>query len=186
MVSKFDVNLHYPNKFNEKLKKNPKASMNIKLLTEKSVILTCKLGEVVTIHADKVKPNTCLHLKPYSYQENQELPYEVWSDSRHYKEIYSIYEHNNRLYLVSTDHNLTIWQQMAHSSNVKYLYCIKFLTAPVQFFFHCENDPRTVFALLKDSAVRSFSPLEEGNHQINEYWKFSKKFKIKKAMLHPS
>jgi hypothetical protein len=42
-----------------------------------------------------------------------------------------------------------------------------------------------VFALLRDSAVRSFTPLEEGSHQLNEYWKFSKKFKIKKAVCHP-
>ncbi len=31
-------------------------------------------------------------MKPYSMQED-ELEYSVWSDSRHYKEIYFIYSH---------------------------------------------------------------------------------------------
>ncbi len=89
--------------------------------------------------------------------------------------------------MVSTDHNLTIWQLAAGQSvQAKYLYSIKFLTAPVSYFFHAEHDPRTIFTLLKDSAIRSFSPLEEGSHQLNEYWKFSKKYKIKKATCHPS
>ena len=88
--------------------------------------------------------------------------------------------------MISTDHNMTIWQKHQNYRDVKYLYSIKFLTSPVQFFFHSEGDPRTVYALLKDSPIRSFTPLEEGNHQINEYWKFSKKYKIKKAVLHPS
>jgi hypothetical protein len=53
-------------------------------------------------------------------------------------------------------------------------------------FFHSEIDPRNVFALLKDSNIRSFTPLEEGSHQLNEYWKFAKKYKVKKAVCHPS
>jgi len=86
--------------------------------------------------------------------------------------------------MISTDHNLTIWLKQGNS--IKYLYSIKFLTAPVQYFFNSEVEPKTVYALLKDSAIRSFIPLEEGSHQINEYWKFSKKYKIKKAVFHPS
>ena len=68
--------------------------------------------------------------------------------------------------MVSTDHNLTVWQGAPRSDKVKYLYSIKFLTSPVQFFFHAEADPRTVFALLKDSNIRCFTPLEEGSHQL--------------------
>lgn len=34
--------------------------------------------------------------------------------------------------------------------------------------------------------MRSFTPLDEGSHQLNEYWKFSKKFKIRKAVCHPT
>lgn len=64
------------------------------------------------------------------------------------------------------------------------MYTIKFLTSSIQNFFYSENDPRNIFALLKDSAVRSFTPLDEGSHQLSEYWKFSKKYKIKKAVCH--
>lgn len=111
--------------------------------------------------------------------------YEVWPDSKHYKEIYFIYQHTDRLYAISTDHNLSVWQ-IAPQGKVKFVYTLKFLTAAVQSFFYPESDPRNVFALLKDSAVRSFTPLDEGSHQLNEYWKFSKRFKIKKAVCHPS
>jgi len=107
----------------------------------------------------------------------------VWTDGKHYKEIYYIYEHNNRLYIISTDHNLTIWMKSPNLT-VKYLYTIKFLTSSIQNFFYSESDPRNIFALLKDSAVRSFTPLDEGSHQLSEYWKFSKKYKIKKAVCH--
>jgi hypothetical protein len=85
--------------------------------------------------------------------------YEVWADSRHYKEIYFIYQHSERLYVISTDHNLTVWEK-GPLGRVKYIYTLKFLTASVQSFFYSETDPRNVFALLKDSAVRSFTPLD--------------------------
>lgn len=85
--------------------------------------------------------------------------------------------------MISTDHNLTVWQHQ--KQDVKYLYSIKFMTAPVQYFFHSQVEPKTVYALLKDSAIRSFTPLEEGGHQLSEYWKFSRKYKVKKAVLHP-
>ena len=86
--------------------------------------------------------------------------------------------------MVSTDHNLTVWQKQPLQP--KYLYSIKFLTSSVSFFFTAEHDPRTVFALLKDANLRSFAPLEKGSHQLAEYWKCSKKYKIKKAVAHPS
>lgn len=157
--------------------------MTIKLLSPDDIVLTGKFGEIVTIHSKLIKDRDSLVIKPYSNQEG-EVQYTCWSDSRHYKEIYFIYGHLDRLYAVSTDHNLTIWQVQG-KSETKYLYSIKFLTAPVQNFFYSESDPRNLFALLKDSAVRSFTPLEKGGNQINEYWKFSKKYRIKKAMCHP-
>jgi hypothetical protein len=184
-IKRFEVSIYYPKKFAEKLKNNPKASMSLKLLSASVVVLTGKFGEVVTIDAEKVQHQSTLQIKPYSYQEG-ELAYSCWLDSHHYKEIYCIYRHLERLYLISTDHNLTIWQLQPPATAVKYLYAVKFLTAPVQFFFRGEKDPRTAFALLKDSAIRSFTPLEEGSHQINEYWKFSKKYRIRKAVLHPN
>lgn len=88
--------------------------------------------------------------------------------------------------MVSTDHNLTVWQTLPNKTEVKYLFSVKFLTSPVLSFFTSQDDPRNVFALLKDSNIRSFSPLEEGSHQLAEYWKFSKKYTIKKACCHPS
>jgi hypothetical protein len=86
--------------------------------------------------------------------------------------------------LISTDHNLSVW--LPTPQTVKFLFTIKFLTAPVAAFFHSEHDPRMLYALLKDSAIRSFSPLEEGSHQLSEYWKFSRKYSIKKAITHPN
>lgn len=185
-IKRFDVNFYYPKKLLEKLKQNQKASLTIKLLSSKAIILTGKLGEIVTLHMDVIKNEEAVNVKPYSWQEEEVREYEVWADSKHYKEIYFIYQHVDRLYIISTDHNLTVWDIVSQPGKAKFIYTLKFLTASVNSFFYSESDPRNVFALLKDSAVRSFTPLDEGSHQLNEYWKFSKKFKIKKAVCHPS
>ena len=129
------------------------------MLSREAVIITGKLGEIVTLHTDFIKNDEAIAIKPYSYQEEEIKQYEIWSDTRHYREIYQIYEHCNRLYIISTDHNLTVWERNSPKS-VKYVYAIKFLTSSVQSFFFSESDPRNVFALLKDSVVRSFVPFD--------------------------
>jgi hypothetical protein len=86
--------------------------------------------------------------------------------------------------MISTDHNLSVWQNSVNNMPIKNLYSIKFLTAyPLNIFFS-ENDHRTIFFLLRDSVIRSCSPLDKGAHYLNEYWKFTKKFRIKKAVSH--
>lgn len=60
------------------------------------------------------------------------------------------------------------------------------MTASTQSIFFCENDPKVIFILLKDSIIRSCIPLSEGSYFLNEYWKFTKKFKITKAICHPT
>lgn len=137
---------------------------------------------MVSLYIDFIEEGSNLTIRPYSYEEEVK-GYKVWIDSKHYKEIYAIYEHQNHYFMISTDHNLTIWNNT--KNGCKYLYSIKFLTSSVQNFFFSESDPRNVFALLKDSIVRSFSPLDEGSHYLNEYWRFTKKYKIKKAICHP-
>lgn len=110
--------------------------------------------------------------------------------------------------MIATDHILTVWARVKHQHNdtyfeeigsvmrntsveilqkpsLKYLYSIKFLTAAPTTIFTCEQDPYTLFFLLKDSIVRSCSPLDVGSHYLNEYWKFTKKYKIVKAVCHP-
>lgn len=69
--------------------------MTIKLLSESEVIITGKFGEIVTLKADLIVDGSKISIKPYSYEEKseEETQYEVWPDSRHYKEIYWIYKH---------------------------------------------------------------------------------------------
>ena len=43
-----------------------------------------------------------------------------------------------------------------------------------------------MFLLLKDSIIRSAVPLGQGAYYLNEYWKFTKKFKVLKAVCHPT
>jgi hypothetical protein len=64
------------------------------------------------------------------------------------------------------------------------LYCIKFLTAELQSIFYNESDPQTAYFLLKDSIIRSTVPLGNQNYFLNEYWKYTKKHKITKAVAH--
>jgi len=65
----------------------------------------------VTLRTEFISDETKVFIKPYSYEEkNEEINhYEVWHDSKHYKEIYWIYKHENRIYMISTDHNLSVW-----------------------------------------------------------------------------
>jgi hypothetical protein len=94
----------------EKVKQNQKASLTIKLLSKSEIIITGKLGEIVTLHTEAIKSESALNVKPYSWQEEEVKEYEVWTDSKHYKEIYFIYQHRERIYIISTDHNLSVWQ----------------------------------------------------------------------------
>lgn len=68
-IKKFDVFLNYPKKLTEKLKQNQKASLSIKLLSRDSLILTGKLGEIITLHTEIIKNEETVNIKPYSYQE---------------------------------------------------------------------------------------------------------------------
>jgi hypothetical protein len=138
----------------DKVKINSKACLSIKWLDRTGIIMSGKMGEVFTLSTDRVKDS--VNVKPYSMEEQEE--YRVWSDSRHYKEIYTILEGGNRLYMVSTDHNLTVWEKN-QSHLPKYIYSLKFLTSSISFFFTPQHDPHTIFALLKDSNLRSFAPL---------------------------
>lgn len=119
----------------EKLKLNQKASLTIKLLSKDALLLTGKLGEIVTLRTHIIKEGEAVSVKPYSWQEEEAPQYEVWPDSKHYKEIYCIYAHQQRLYIISTDHNLSVWQQ-APPDRLKYVYTLKFLTASVNSFFY--------------------------------------------------
>jgi hypothetical protein len=58
------------------------------------------------------------------------------------------------------------------------------VTAELVSIFHGECDPKTVFFLLKDSNIRSAAPLSGQSYFLNEYWKFTKKFKVIKAVAH--
>lgn len=67
----------------------------------------------------------------------------------------------------------------------KHQYSIKFNTSSTASIFSCEADPKVMFILLRDSIIRSSVPLGEGAYYLNEYWKYTKKFKIVKAICHP-
>lgn len=53
----------------EKLKQNQKASLTIKMLTRDTIILTGKLGEIVTLKTEMIKNEELISIKPYSWQE---------------------------------------------------------------------------------------------------------------------
>ena len=69
-------------------------------------------------------------------------------------------------------------------NGVQFCYNVKFITAELVSIFYGEGDPKTVFFLLKDSNIRSMAPLSGQNYYLNEYWKFTKKFKVIKAIAH--
>ncbi len=69
-------------------------------------------------------------------------------------------------------------------SSIQNIYNIKFITSEVASIFYSEADPKTAFFLLKDSNIRSATPLSTQNYFLNEYWKFTKKFRILKAVMH--
>lgn len=52
----------------EKLKQHQKASLSIKMLSRETVIITGKLGEIVTLHTEFIKNDEAIAIKPYSYQ----------------------------------------------------------------------------------------------------------------------
>lgn len=79
------------------------------MLSTDQIVLTGKFGEIVTLHTKIIKDRDSVVVRPYSNQQGEVL-YSCWADSRHYKEIYYIYGHFDRLYAISTDHNLTVWQ----------------------------------------------------------------------------
>ena len=83
----------------------------------------------------------------------------IWDDSKHYKEIYGIYTHEEYLYFNSTDQNLSIWKTAKEFTIIKHQYSLKFITASTQSIFYCESDPKVMFALLKDSIIRSSVPI---------------------------
>lgn len=95
-----------------------------------------------------------------------------------------MYEHEGMLYTISTDQNLGVWS-LPPKGLPKHKYSIKFMTAELQSFFSSEADPGVIFMLLRDSVIRSMSPLGEGSQYLNEYWRHTKKFsKISKAICH--
>ena len=60
IIKRFDVYVYYPKQFAEKLKKHAKASMTVKFSTPTSIILTGKLGEIITIDSQQIKNKTAL------------------------------------------------------------------------------------------------------------------------------
>ena len=180
-VRRFNLNWHYPKQMGDKLKAAAKASLSVKLLDSERVLVTGKFGEVAEVRVGRVEEGANLAIRPYSHQD-EDGPYWLWPDSRHYKEIYHIVAHGQRLYLLSIDHNLSVW--LAHAQP-KYVYSHKFLTAAVGGFLPVPHDPHTLMALLKDSVLRPWE-WEEGGRQLNEYWKFSKKYRVVKAVCHPT
>jgi hypothetical protein len=53
------------------LKQNQKASLTIKLLSRDTLVLTGKLGEIVTLHTEAIKDESAVSIKPYSWQEEE-------------------------------------------------------------------------------------------------------------------
>jgi len=95
--------------------------------------MTGKFGEVFSLYPSYIQNESSLLIKPYSYEEESKS-FRVWIDSKHYKEIYAIYKHLNHYYMISTDHNLSVWSLI--NDQIKYAFSIKFLTSSVQNFFY--------------------------------------------------
>lgn len=77
---------------------------------------------------------------------------------------------------------MAVWNVVQDRTN--FMYNIKFITAELTSIFYCQADPKIVFFLLKDSIIRSAVPLSTQNYYLNEYWKYTKKFRVVKAVAH--
>ena len=105
-MKKSELMISYPKSMYEKVKSHKKSAMTIKILNEQEFIVTGKLGEIITIKAQKIKKT--IKVRPYSMEEGDDCT-SIWDQSKHYKEIYGIYLHNKKLYCSSTDQTLSIW-----------------------------------------------------------------------------
>ena len=182
-MKKVEYRIIYPKSFYEKIKNHQKSALSVKILNN-IFIASGKMGELFSINPQLLKNNEIVAIKPHSIEDVPDC-LEIWDDSKHYKEIYSIYAYKNHLYFNSTDQNMSIWE-IREAKPPKHKYSIKFLTSSVQSIFFCESDAKVMFLLLKDSIIRSSVPLGQGAYYLNEYWKFTKKFKISKAVCHPT